>query len=156
MYSIYTDGACRGNPGPASWAFVVYNDKDSEVGFKRGSEDLSTNNAMELEAILQALVHISKNVEKYVGVGGVTIYTDSAFCVNVITQWMDGWQANGWKKKSPGPIKNLEIIQKLHKYWHICGKGVGNVQIAKVAGHSGIKGNERADELCNNVLDESK
>ncbi|AZV01894.1 ribonuclease HI [Aeromonas phage Akh-2] len=156
MYNIFTDGACRGNPGAASWAFVVYNSSGDEVGHKSGIDGLSTNNAMELEAILSALCHVATNADKYKSVGGVTIHTDSAFCVNVVTQWMDGWQANGWTKKSPGPIKNLEVIKKIHKYWHICGNTVGNVQLAKVAGHSGVRGNERADELCNIALDTMK
>lgn len=155
-YNIFTDGACRGNPGRASWAFVVYNNSDSEVGHKSGAQNASTNNAMELEAIAQALEHVAKNANKYVSVGGVTIHTDSAFCLNVITQWMDGWAANGWTKKSPGPIKNLDIIKRIYKLWHECGDSVGNIQLAKVAGHSGIQGNERADELCNLALDKTK
>lgn len=155
MYEIYTDGASRGNPGNASWAFVVYRD-DFELGYKSKAVDCDTNNAMELMAIKEALAHVKKNLPKYSAAGGVTIFTDSAFCVNVITQWMDGWESRNWQKKSPGPIKNLETIKEIWKLWHCVGAEVGNLQIAKVAGHSGNKGNERADSLCNEALDKMK
>lgn len=154
MYRIFTDGACRGNPGIASWAFVVYKN-DTELGHKSDAVDQGTNNAMELTAIMEALEHINRNLAKYKA-EGVTIFTDSAFCINVITNWMDGWQARGWQKKTQGPIQNLSIIKKIWELWHYIGDNVGNVQIIKVAGHSGVLGNERADELCNKALDKMK
>lgn len=155
MYEIYTDGASRGNPCPASWAFVVYQD-GVELGFKTKAHGNDTNNAMELQAIKEALAHVQKNAQRYRMNGGVTIFTDSAFCVSVVTQWMDGWQSRGWQKKTPGPIKNLEIIKNIWALWHSVGQEVGNLQLAKVAGHSGNVGNERADELCNKSLNEMK
>lgn len=155
-FNIFTDGACRGNPGMGSWGFVVFDANKVEQGFKTGIELVTTNNAMELEAISRALEHVCKNITTYREVGGVTIHTDSAFCINVITQWMDGWESNSWTKKSPGPIKNLKIIQRLHYLWHSAGRAVGNVQLAKVAGHSGNYGNDRVDQLCNKALDEVK
>lgn len=152
-YSIFTDGASRGNPGVASWAFVVYNEAGEEIGHKSQALKGATNNAMELSAICAALKHVSNNAMRYKEIGGVTIHTDSAFCINVITQWMDGWEAKGWQKKSPGPIQNLDIIKQIHGLWHECGKKIGNLQMAKVAAHSGVVGNERADELCNLAID---
>lgn len=152
-YNIFTDGACRGNPGIGSWGFVVFDENKQEQGFKTGVEIATTNNAMELMAIKNALLHVCKNVDTYRREGGVTIHTDSAFCINVITQWMDGWEHNGWTKKSPGPIKNLDIIKEIHAHWHRAGHSVGNIQLAKVAGHSGNYGNDRVDQLCNKAID---
>ena len=153
MYNIYTDGASRGNPGRSSWAFVVYSPEGEELGSKKAAELASTNNAMELRAILHAMQHVNKNIDRYSKAGGVNIFTDSAFAINVITQWMEGWHRNGWTKKTPGPIKNLELIQNIYNEYNMIQMST-SVVFVKVAGHSGNTGNERADALCNQALDE--
>lgn len=149
-YSIYTDGASRGNPGPASWGFVVYDQNANELGTKSRYEGKATNNAMELMAILEALRHVNKNVPRYEKVAGAIIYSDSQFSISVVTQWVHGWARNGWVKKTGGEIKNLELIKDI--YEELMELTVP-VEFRKVKGHSGDRGNERADELCNTAID---
>lgn len=135
MKQIYTDGACSGNPGPGGWAAIVVED-DKIVDTLCGYSDQTTNNRMELIAIIQAL-----DLYWY---EPITIYSDSTYCVNMYNNWIDTWKDNGWVRSRGKPIENLDLVQKM--YW---AKRLAHMtQIAKVAGHSGIKYNELADKLA--------
>lgn len=136
MIEIYTDGGCLGNPGPGGWAFVV-NDGDTLGYSLSGGEKLTTNNKMELKAVISALEYaLSINEEN------VTIITDSQYVKNGITLWIKNWKRNGWRTSGGGAVKNVELWneldslnQKLHVEWKW------------VKGHFGVKGNEECDRL---------
>lgn len=142
-YVIYTDGACRGNPGPTSWGFVVYEGTEYK-GSKSGFLGTNTNNVGELTAMLEAMKFCSKMKST------VVIYTDSSYVLNSLTKWVDGWSRNGWKKSDGKPVQNQDIMAELLKLRNTLGT---RVTYEKVKGHSGVLGNERVDQLCNRVLD---
>jgi ribonuclease HI len=133
--TIYTDGACKGNPGPGGWgAWLRSGTHEKELW---GGERLTTNNRMELTAVIEALGALRKPSR-------VAVYTDSAYVRNGITQWIHGWKQRGWRTADKQPVKNIELWQKLdalaeqHRVsWHW------------VKGHAGDPGNERADQLAN-------
>ncbi len=136
---IYADGACRGNPGPGGWgAWLKSGERELEL---YGGELVSTNNRMELTAVIEALASLKRPSE-------VTVYTDSAYVKNGITTWIHGWKSRGWLTADRKPVKNqalwqrLETLDKAHK-----------VQWRWVRGHSGDPGNERADLLANKGVD---
>jgi ribonuclease HI len=132
---IYTDGACKGNPGPGGWgAWLRVGVHEKELW---GGERVTTNNRMELTAVIEALGALRKPSR-------VAVYTDSAYVKNGITQWIHGWKQRGWRTADKQPVKNMELWQRLdalaqqHRVsWHW------------VRGHSGDPGNERADLLAN-------
>ena len=101
---IYTDGACRGNPGPGGWGAWLQSGEHQKELF--GGEKLTTNNRMELTAVIQALASLKRH-------STVTIYTDSAYVKNGITSWIHGWKARGWKTADKHPVKNVELWQRL-------------------------------------------
>jgi ribonuclease HI len=133
--NIYTDGACKGNPGHGGWgALLVSGTKEKELF---GGEANTTNNRMELMAVIQALSALKRPCQ-------VTIHTDSKYVLQGITEWITGWKAKGWKTSAGHAVKNVDLWQALdaattrHKIvWRW------------VKGHSGHDGNERADELAN-------
>ena len=134
--ALFTDGACRGNPGPGGWGSIVVEGKVlvAELG---GSEKTTTNNRMELMAAVKGLEHAAKG-------SNVIIYTDSSYLINGITKWIHGWKKNGWRTSDKKPVKNLELWQAL------------DLAVARhvidwrwVKGHNGDAMNERADELAN-------
>lgn len=131
---IYCDGACKGNPGPGGWGVYC---KEKNVEIFGGSAE-TTNNKMELTAAIEALKLAEKEAAK-----DVIIYTDSNYVVNGITKWILGWKKNGWKSAS-GAVKNQELWQELDAL---------NLKVRArfvwVKAHSGIEGNEKADELSN-------
>jgi len=137
---IYTDGACRGNPGPGGWAAVLaYGSKKKELF---GSEKETTNNRMELLAAIQALESLKRSCK-------VSLYTDSQYVRKGIIEWMDNWKKRGWKTSARKPVKNQDLWINLDKAlsrhevnWHW------------VKGHSGVAGNERADSLANTAIDQ--
>lgn len=134
MKILWTDGSAEPNPGPGGWAVIeVIDGEGAPVVLGRDAD--TTNIRMEGSAIIAAM--------KYAGEGGCEIHTDSEFWVNVLTKWADGWQANGWKKKS-GPIKNLDLVQEMYKLYHKY-----DVKLVWVRGHVGTKYNEMADEWAN-------
>jgi ribonuclease HI len=136
----YTDGGCRGNPGPGAWAFLLV-DLGSGAALERaGGEPHTTNNRMEYLAAISALESLKSPSE-------VEIRTDSRLLVNTVTQWMKSWKAKGWKKKG-GPIKNLDLVQRLDALVQ-----VHEVRWTWVKGHAGNPGNERVDELANLAMD---
>lgn len=136
---IYTDGACRGNPGPGGWgALLRYGDTERELF---GGELETTNNRMELLAAIEALRALNTPCS-------VDLTTDSVYVKNGITSWLEGWKKKGWKTAARQPVKNVDLWQALDEQnqrhqvrWHW------------VKGHSGHAGNERADQLANRGID---
>lgn len=132
--TIYTDGACSGNPGPGGWGVLLkYNGSERELS---GGDRKTTNNKMELLAAINALEALKKPCT-------VTLYTDSNYVKNGITGWIHGWLRNGWKTASKKPVKNADLWQQLLE-----AKKRHDVTWKWVKGHAGDPGNERADELA--------
>jgi ribonuclease HI len=136
---IYADGACRGNPGPGGWGAWLQSGEHEKEMF--GGEKLTTNNRMELTAVIQALGSLKRQ-------SAVTVYTDSEYVKNGITTWIHGWKARGWKTADKKPVKNMELWQRLDEL-----NAAHKVQWRWVKGHSGDPGNERADRLANRGVD---
>ena len=135
MVEIYTDGACKGNPGPGGWgAFLKYGEHERELF---GGEAHTTNNRMELLGVISALAALTRSCE-------VTIHTDSQYVKNGIETWIHGWKKNGWKTAAKQPVKNEDL-------WKMLDEQVARhqVQWRWVKGHAGNPGNERADQLAN-------
>ena len=140
MVELFTDGACRGNPGPGGWG-VVMRYKDSEKTLYGGERD-TTNNRMELMAAIQGLEALNRDC-------AVTLVTDSKYVKNGITEWMANWKRNGWRTAAKKPVKNVDLWQRLDK-------AIEGHDIAWewVKGHSGHPENEMADALANKAIDE--
>ncbi len=137
---IYTDGACRGNPGPGGWGVVLrYGDHEKELW---GGESETTNNRMELTAAIEALRALTRPCH-------VDLYTDSQYVRMGITDWLAGWKRRGWKNAARKPVKNQDLWQTLDVE-----SGRHQVSWHWVKGHSGHPENERADELANRGIDE--
>ncbi|WP_337877677.1 ribonuclease HI [Caldimonas sp.] len=132
---IYTDGACKGNPGPGGWgAWLVCGVHEKEFF---GGERSTTNNRMELTAVIEALASLKRSCD-------VTIYTDSQYVRKGITEWLPAWKARGWKTADRKPVKNVELWQRLEAL-----AALHRVHWRWVKGHAGDPGNERADALAN-------
>ncbi|MGC2460911.1 MAG: ribonuclease HI [Steroidobacteraceae bacterium] len=139
MVDIYTDGACRGNPGPGGWAALLSaGGREKEIS---GAQIQTTNNRMELQAVIAALQALKRPVD-------VRLYTDSQYVRRGILEWLPQWKARGWRTADKKPVKNLDLWQLLetaaarHRIeWHW------------VRGHAGIPGNERCDALANAAID---
>ena len=132
---IYTDGACRGNPGLGGWGVLMqYRDENKEL---YGGEKSTTNNKMELSAVIQGLSALKEPCQ-------VKLFTDSKYVMDGINSWIHNWKKNDWKTANKQPVKNkelwLELDQLVQKH---------NISWNWVKGHSGDPGNERADELAN-------
>ncbi|TAH36072.1 MAG: ribonuclease HI [Alphaproteobacteria bacterium] len=135
---IYTDGACKGNPGPGGWAaLLIYNGTEKELS---GAEANTTNNRMELMAAIQGIEALTRSVTG-------ELYTDSQYVRQGITEWIHGWKKNGWRNAQKKPVVNADLWQRLdeaqqkHKIeWHW------------VKGHAGHPENERVDRLANNAI----
>ncbi len=137
---IYTDGACRGNPGPGGWgALLIYGQTEKEIF---GGEPETTNNRMELTAAIEALALLKRSCE-------LTLYTDSQYVRKGMLEWIDGWKARGWKTAAKKPVKNDDL-------WRALDEQVGRhkVKWVWVKGHAGNPGNEKADALANRGIDE--
>ena len=136
---VFTDGACEGNPGPGGWGFVWV--QDDEILLERcGHEPATTNNQMELQALIEAYRALPRDAE-------VIVRSDSQLCVNTINEWAAGWERRGWRRKS-GPIKNLERVQEL---WALS-KDRPGVRLEWIKAHDGSKWNEYADVLASSWL----
>ncbi len=133
---VFTDGATEGNPGPGGWGAVLVVD-DEVVAQDYGSDAHTTNNRMELTALIAGLEMVPPNTE-------VSLYTDSQLIVNIVTKWAEGWKAKGWKKKSPGPIANLELVKTAYEL----ARQRPEVTIRWIKAHNGDKWNEYADSLA--------
>jgi ribonuclease HI len=138
---IYTDGACSGNPGPGGWGAILR--YGSAVKELHGSDPLSTNNRMELTAVISALEALNRPTR-------VTLYTDSRYVLDGITKWLPGWQRNGWRTAGRHPVKNLDLWQHLVK-----AMAPHEITWRWVKGHNGDPGNERADELARQGIAEA-
>ena len=145
MLHIYTDGACSGNGKEnANGGFGVYmtNDKDNDFSelYSEYCEN-TTNNREELKSIYHAIKYIDKNKESAI------IYSDSAYCINTITQWALGWKNRGWVKADKKTPENLDLIKPIFQLYQ---DNSFNIEFRKVKGHSGVEGNEIADALASN------
>jgi ribonuclease HI len=134
--TIYTDGACSGNPGPGGWGAILrYGTVEKEIS---GGERATTNNRMELMAAIMALESLKQGCK-------VDLYTDSQYVQKGVMEWMKGWKAKGWKKK--GGLANVELWQRLDKAVE-----KHDVRFHWVKGHAGHPENERADELARQAI----
>lgn len=134
---IYTDGACKGNPGPGGWGVLLRSGATSKELY--GGERSTTNNRMELMAVIQALQALKRPC-------AVTLYLDSQYVLKGITEWLPGWKAKGWKTASKQPVKNAELWRQLDD---LVATGGHLIDWRWVRGHTGDPGNERADALAN-------
>ncbi len=140
VVTIYTDGACRGNPGPGGWgALLLSGEHEREL---RGAEAETTNNRMELTAAIRALAALKRPCD-------IRLYTDSQYVRKGITEWLTQWKRRDWRTADRKPVKNVDLWQALEReierheiQWHW------------VKGHAGVPGNERADRLANEAIDE--
>ena len=137
---MYTDGACKGNPGIGGWGVFIQRDNDQSD--LHGFDLKTTNNRMELKAVIEGLKTINSKTN-------VTIITDSQYVKNGINQWIFNWKKNGWKTAAKKPVKNIDLWKELDGL-------VENhsVDWEWVKGHSGNPGNERADQLANRGIDD--
>jgi ribonuclease HI len=134
---IYTDGACKGNPGPGGWGVLLKSGETERELF--GGEPATTNNRMELLAVIRALEALKRPCT-------VTLHVDSQYVLKGMTEWLAGWKAKGWRTASKQPVKNQELWQELDELVNRKGHAI---EWRWVRGHNGDPGNERADELAN-------
>ena len=135
---IYTDGACKGNPGPGGWgALLKYKEHKKEInGFSKNT----TNNIMELTAVIESLLIIKQKSD-------ITIITDSNYVKDGITKWIANWKNKGWKTSNKKPVKNKDLWKKLDDL-----SSNHKIKWEWVRGHTGNPGNERADQLANEAI----
>jgi len=140
LIEIFTDGACRGNPGPGGWGALIR--QQGKIKELCGAERNTTNNQMELMAVIKGLAAFKRP-------SAIKITTDSKYVKNGITQWIFNWKKNGWKTANKKPVKNIEL-------WKMLDRGVHYHQVKWhwVKGHSGHLENERADALANRAIDQ--
>jgi ribonuclease HI len=139
---IYADGACKGNPGPGGWGvWLSYNGREKEM---HGGEMLTTNNRMELTAVIRALEALTRSCE-------VRLHTDSQYVQKGISEWIHGWKKRGWKTADKQPVKNDDLWKRLDELAQ-----QHRVEWVWVRGHAGNIGNERADMLANRGVEELK
>ena len=138
---IYTDGACKGNPGPGGWGALLLHGTTEKELF--GGELGTTNNRMEMTAVIEALAALKQPCS-------VTLYLDSEYVLKGITEWVKGWKARGWRTAAKQPVKNVELWQKLDA---LVASGGHKIEWKWVRGHNGNAGNERADALANRGVD---
>lgn len=133
--TIYTDGACKGNPGPGGWGALMISGNHEKELF--GGEPNTTNNRMELQAVIQALQALKRPCH-------ITLYTDSQYVQKGISEWISGWKARNWKTAAKAPVKNADLWQQLD-----AAAQRHQIDWRWVKGHAGHPGNERADRLAN-------
>ncbi len=136
---IFTDGACRGNPGPGGWGALLRSGEHEKELY--GGEEHTTNNRMELMAAIRALESLKQPCE-------IVLTTDSEYVRNGITRWMDNWKKRGWKTAARKPVKNADLWKRLD-----AASRAHRIQWEWVKGHSGHPGNEHADLLANRGID---
>jgi ribonuclease HI len=140
--TVYTDGACSGNPGPGGWGAILIHAKSRKE--LKGGESLTTNNRMELMGAISAL-------EALKSACAVDLHTDSRYVMDGITKWLHGWKKNGWKTADKKPVKNSDLWERLDR-----ANARHQVRWHWVRGHSGHPENERADELARQGIAELK
>lgn len=140
LIEIYTDGACRGNPGPGGWgALLIYGDREKKI---YGGERHTTNNRMELTAAIEALAALKQSCR-------LTLYTDSQYVCKGITEWLVNWKKRNWLTAAKRPVKNVDLWQRLDQ-----AIAQHDINWVWVKGHSGNEGNDIADQLANQGIDE--
>ena len=139
IIKIYTDGACRGNPGPGGWGALILKDNE-EIKLNGGQND-TTNNQMELTAVIKSLDFFSESTE-------IEIFTDSKYVMDGITEYIKKWKVNGWKTASKKPVKNTDLWKQLDDL-----SAQHSIRWNWVKGHSGHRENDIADELANLGID---
>ncbi|MHB1529343.1 MAG: ribonuclease HI [Acidiferrobacteraceae bacterium] len=140
VVEIYTDGACRGNPGPGGWGALLRAGRNERELY--GAEGMTTNNRMELTAAVEALLALKRPCR-------IILTTDSEYLRRGITEWLPAWKRRGWKTADKKPVKNVDLWQRLET-----AQGQHEVQWMWVRGHTGHIENERADALANRAIDE--
>lgn len=135
-FKVYTDGACLGNPGPGGYAAVILNSDSEKLKTVSGAEKDSTNNRMELRAVIEALKTIPKN-------STVELYSDSSYVIKGLSKWIEGWKKNGWKTSSKKEVANRDLWEELDKL-----ASANKLIYQKVKGHSGNYFNEKVDNLA--------
>ncbi|WNZ24424.1 ribonuclease HI [Leptolyngbya sp. NK1-12] len=143
IQSIYTDGACSGNPGPGGWATVVYF-SDGSVHEMGGAASQTTNNRMEMQAAIEALEFLLAAAPS----DSIALYTDSEYVKNGVTQWLKGWKQKGWKTATGKPVLNQDLWRVLDALQEKLAQQGTDVQWRYVKGHSGDRGNDRCDEIA--------
>jgi len=138
---VFTDGSCEGNPGPGGWAWV-WVEGDRIVASAHGSHPATTNNRMELTALIEAFRRLPEDAR-------IVVYSDSQLCVRTINEWAAGWEARGWRRKG-GPIANLAMVKQLYT---LAGSRPG-VRLEWIRSHDGTRWNEYVDALANSYLRE--
>jgi len=136
---VFTDGSCEGNPGPGGWGFV-WVENDRIVAERHGSDAQTTNNRMELAALIAAYEALPADA-------AITVYSDSQLCVKTVNEWAAGWEKRGWRRKT-GPIANLAQVQQLYAL----AKGHPRAELAWIKAHDGSRWNEYADALASAYL----
>jgi ribonuclease HI len=140
---IYTDGACKGNPGPGGWGVLLKSDGSEKELF--GGELGTTNNRMELTAVIRALQALKRPCQ-------VVLHADSQYVLKGITEWLAGWKAKGWKTAAKQPVKNVDLWKQLDD---LVANTEHKIEWRWVRGHDGDPGNERADALANRGVEQA-
>jgi ribonuclease HI len=138
---VFTDGSCEGNPGPGGWA-AVWVEEDRIVDVRSGVNAATTNNRMELTALIAGLGMIPEDRE-------ITVYSDSQLCVKTVNEWAPGWEKRGWRRKR-GSIANLELVQELYRL----ARAHPRVTLRWIRAHDGSRWNEYADAVASTFLRE--
>lgn len=133
---LYTDGACSGNPGPGGWAFLLRHPRSGKAVEKSGGEHETTNNRMELTAVIEGLSALTRS-------SVVELYSDSQYVLKGLNEWMPGWKKKGWRTASKQPVKNVDLWKQLDTL-----KNGHKIHFHWVKGHAGHPENERVDELA--------
>jgi len=133
---LYTDGACSGNPGPGGWAFILKHPASGSIREDSGGEADTTNNRMELRAVIEGLVALNKPTF-------IDLYSDSQYVLNGLNEWMANWKKRGWKTADKKPVKNRDLWERLDEL-----RAIHEIRFHWIKGHNDHPENERCDELA--------
>ncbi len=136
---LYTDGACKGNPGPGGWAFILHHPKSGKTLERSGAEPRTTNNQMELRAVIEGLRALKRSTK-------VRLVTDSSYVEKGLLEWSPGWKRNGWRRRTADgfrSLKNAELWKELDRL-----TSKHQLRVTRVRGHAGHPENERCDQLA--------
>ena len=133
---LYTDGACSGNPGPGGWAFILKHPASGSIREDSGGEADTTNNRMELRAVIEGLIALNKPTF-------IDLYSDSQYVLNGLNEWMANWKKRGWKTADKKPVKNRDLWERLDEL-----RAIHEIRFHWIKGHNDHPENERCDELA--------